>query len=140
MTTIIEKVLQLQDIDFFRFAHTEHLAQLASVCQEKELEEGTSLFLEGQTCKTFYLLIEGRMLLKSESGANLTVQKCALDQWSFLAQETHQYSAASQDNCLLFTVSHEEMIDLLTAEPEFGWAIARYLAKIGRNAEIPQEV
>jgi hypothetical protein len=29
------------------------------------------------------------------------------------------------------------MVDLLTAEPEFCWAVARHLAELGREAHIP---
>jgi len=136
MTTIIEKVLQLQDVDCFRFAYTEHLAQLASVCDQEDREDGSTLFSEGEPCKTFYLLTEGQVNLESTSGETRTVQKCALDPWSFFAQEPHQYTGTSLESCVLYTVSYEEMTDLLTAEPEFCWAITRYLAKLGRTANL----
>lgn len=136
MTTIIEKVLQLQDIDIFRFTYTEHLAQLASICQESEYEAGYLLFRKGETCRTFHLLVEGQVSLEFESGGKATVQECALDEWSFFAQAHHRYSATCLESCLLYTVSFEEMVDLLTAEPEFCWAITRHLAELGRKAEI----
>ncbi|MGW8180743.1 MAG: Crp/Fnr family transcriptional regulator [bacterium] len=136
MTTIIEKVLQLQDIEIFRFARTEHLSQLASVSQDMNLEEGFPLFRLGETCKTFHILVEGQVGLESKSGTSQVVQRCALDYWSFLANGRHLYSATCQSECLLYTVSYEEMVDLLTAEPEFCWAIIRHLAEVGRRAEI----
>jgi len=136
MTTIIEKVLQLQDIQIFRYTYTEHLSQLASVCRELEREAGSSIFRRGEICRTFYLLVEGQVQLESDSGETRSVQKCALDEWSFLAQGNHQYSATCLDRCLLYTVSFEEMEDLLTAESEFCWAITRHLAEIGRKAKV----
>jgi CRP-like cAMP-binding protein len=137
MVTIIEKVLQLQDIDLFGSAYTEHLAQFASVCQEKGVAADANLFQRGHECDTLYILLEGRVELGSETGARTAVQKCALDLWSFLSQGNHQHSAKALDNCRLLTVSFDEMVDLLTAEPEFCWAVTKHLAQLGRAAQIP---
>jgi len=134
MTTIIEKVLQLQDIEIFRYSYTEHLAQLASICRESEKEEGASLFHRGAECSHLYLLVEGQVSLELESGKTVSVQKCALDQWSFFARKPHQYSASCLESCLLYTVSYEEMVDLLTSEPEFSWSLTRHLSEIARSA------
>jgi CRP-like cAMP-binding protein len=134
MTTVIEKVLQLQDIEIFRFAYTEHLAHLASVCKELEKEEGDSLFQKGDDCSCLYLLVEGQVELELETGRVVSVQNCALDQWSFLARRPHRYSARCADSCLLYTVSYEDMVDLLTSEPEFSWSLTRHLSEIARNA------
>ena len=139
MGTIIEKVLQLQDIDLFGTAYTEHLAQFASVCQERGVEADTDLFQQGHECDTLYILLEGRVELASETGTRTTVQKCALDLWSFLSQGTHQHTAKALENCRLLTVSFDEMVDLLTAEPEFCWAVTKYLAQLGRKAQISPE-
>jgi CRP-like cAMP-binding protein len=136
MTTIIEKVLQLQDLDTFRFAYTEHLAQLASICREEEHAEGDPLFQRGEACNTLHLLVEGKVNLALESGKSVTVQKCSLDQWSFFAHSDYQYSATCAENCLLYTVSYQAMVDLLTAEPEFSWALTRHLAELGRKATV----
>ena len=136
MTTIIEKVLQLQDLDTFRFAYTEHLAQLASICREEEHPDGRLLFQRGEPCNTLHLLIEGKVNLELESGRSVTVQKCSLDQWTFFAHADHQYSATCAESCLLYTVSYRAMVDLLTSEPEFSWAIARHLAVLGRKSEL----
>jgi CRP-like cAMP-binding protein len=138
MTTIIEKVLLLQDLDTFRFAYTEHLAQLASICREKEHEEGEALFRKGEQCSTLHLLVEGRVNLEMDSGQSVSVRKCSLDPWSFFAHSVYQYSATCLETCLVYTVSYEAMVDLLTAEPEFSWALTRHLAELGRKAGIDQ--
>lgn len=136
MTTIIERVLELQDLEIFHFTYTENLAQLASICTEERQEAGFRLFQTGEDCKKLYFLVEGQVTLESESGATQSVQKCALDHWSFLAHQKHRYSATCLESCLLYTVSYEEMVDLLTAEPEFSWAITRHLAETGSRAEL----
>ena len=136
MTTIIEKVLRLQDLDTFRFTYTEHLAQLASVCEEMSRDPGFQLFRQGEACRKLYLLVEGRVRLEDGSDGTKAVQTTALEEWSFFAQEPHRYSATCIDTCLLYSVHYTQMVDLLTAEPEFCWAITRHLAKIGREAGI----
>jgi CRP-like cAMP-binding protein len=137
MTTIIERVLQLQDIDIFRFSYTEHLSHLASICREEEHEEGVSLFHKGDECLRLYLLVEGQVGLELESGKTVTVQNCALDQWSFFSHKKHLYSANCLEQCLLYTVSYEEMVDLLNSEPEFSWSLTRHLSEIARSANDP---
>jgi CRP-like cAMP-binding protein len=135
MLNVIEKVLLLQDLDFFQFAYTEHLAQLASICREAEVGEQIVLFREGEECKRFHLLISGQVTLEREEVVVDSVEHGALGTWAFFSESTHRFTATAATDCRILTVSFEEMADLLTAEPEFCWAVLKYLARLGREAE-----
>ncbi|MDA2937830.1 Crp/Fnr family transcriptional regulator [Acidobacteria bacterium AH-259-A15] len=138
MLTTVEKVLLLQDLDFFRFAYSEHLAQLASICQEKEIPKDTLLFRKGEPYPTLYLLVKGRVSLELGEGKTNTAEKRVLDFWPFLAEGKHQVTAQAAEDCVLLAVPFKDMVDLLTAEPELCWAIMRYVARRALSASIPK--
>jgi CRP-like cAMP-binding protein len=133
MLTAIEKVLLLQDIRFLEYAYTEHMAQLASICHESEVSRGTVLFREGEESSHFHLLLNGRVVLEKDGVTLNSVKQGGLDFWSFFSESPHQLTATAEEKCRLFTVSFEDMLDLLTAEPEFCWAILRKLAQLGKE-------
>jgi CRP-like cAMP-binding protein len=135
MLTVIEKVLLLQDMECFRYAYTEHLAELASLCTEKTYEHGSVLFAEGQPSTLLHLLVEGFVKLEAGGKEVATVEKCGLDHFSSFARCSHLYTARAVENCTVLMVQVEEMVDVLTSEPEFCWAIARYMAQLGRDLE-----
>lgn len=143
MLTNIEKVLHLQDLDFFRLASTEHLSELALLCNDVSFKKDETLIREGEPCSTLYLLLEGRISVHraKEDDVVEIESKCVLDYWAFFSQGRHQFSARSLTPGTLLTVSFEEMADLLSSEPELSWAILRQLANLGSNslkdAEIP---
>lgn len=134
MLTVIEKVLLLQDVDFFEFGYTEHLAQLAAVCKETQVSAGTALFREGEACNRFQIVIKGEVTLEKQGEFVQTVEQGGLDFWSFFSESPHQFTAIAASSTELLTISFEDTADLLTAEPEFCWAILKRLAAFGRQS------
>lgn len=137
MPTTIEKVLLLQDLEIFSFASTEHLAQLALVCHQIEFDADDIIFRKREPCSKLHLLVEGRVSVEEQGDENAVVEKCALDFWSFFAESAHQVTARALGKCTLFAVSLEDLVDLLTAEPQFCWTILKYLSRLGRKLQQP---
>ncbi len=129
MLSVFEKVLLLQDLEFFAFAHTEHLTDFAALCQMVEVGKGSVLFRRGDPCPSLYLLVRGKVTIQSDSGDAATVQSDVLDCWSFFSQSAHQHTAVSFEECTLLTISFSDLAELVTAEPEFCWALMRQLAR-----------
>ncbi len=127
MLPTIEKVLLLQDLGILSFASTDHLAQLATLCQANTYPADETLFRKGEPHSELFLLVEGRVSLETEANPE-TVEKCALDFWSCLAQSAHEVSAKCVDDCTVLLVSFEDLVDILSSEPDLSWAILRYLA------------
>jgi CRP-like cAMP-binding protein len=134
MATTIEKVLALQDLEIFAFASTEHLAQLAALCEQTEVASGKVLFERGHTSVRVYFLVEGRVSMLHEH-KNTTVEKCALDFWSVLGQSEHAATAQAVDTCFLLSTLLDDFVDLMTAEPEFCLAILKQVARLGRSLQ-----
>ena len=136
MLTVVERVLLLQDMDIMGFAQTEYLAQFAAICREIEVTAGMTLFREGEIGRILYLLIRGKVFLEKDGEEQCVVDRGGLDIWSFFADSEQHYTARAVEESLLLTVSFEEIVDLLTAEPEFCWAITRQLAVIARSQDL----
>jgi len=90
------------------------------------------LFREGEIGRTLYLLIRGEVTLEQDGTDIRSVKRGGLDIWSFFADSEQKYTARAIEESLLLTISFDEIVDLLTSEPEFCWAIARQLAVIAR--------
>ena len=132
MLTTIEKVLLLQDLGILSFAATDHLAQLAPLCREKTYPPGETLVRKGDPHSELCLLVQGRVRLEDSENQE-TIEKCALDFWSCLAQGAHEVTARSVEDCTVLWVPFEDLVDLLSSEPELSWAILKYHATTGRN-------
>lgn len=126
--SVFEKVLLLQDLDFFSLAHTEHLTDFAALCEVHETPKGSVLFRKGELCLSLYLLVRGKVTLQSGSGTTETAEKDVLDCRAFFAQRPHEYTAQSVEDCTILTVGFPEFEELVIAEPEFCWAVTRSLA------------
>jgi len=131
MLTTIEKILFLQDLGMLSFAATDHLAQLAPLCREETYPAGETLFRKGDPHSELCLLVQGRVRLEDSENQE-TVEKCALDFWSCLAQDAHEVTARSVEDSTVLWVPFEDLVDLLASEPELSWAILKYHATTGR--------
>jgi CRP-like cAMP-binding protein len=135
MMTVIEKVLLLQDFELFRQASSEHLAQLAAVAKVIDVEIDSILFRQGETARNLLLLLEGTVVLEDGSIQAPVQRREALDYWSFFSQNPHRYTARTADRCRLLSVSLDDMVDLLTSEAEFCWALTRELARVSYRSQ-----
>lgn len=136
MLTVIEKVLLIQEMDFFSFAFTEHLAQVAGICKEIRVRPETIIFHENEPCRLLHILTSGHVILETDGQEIGTLRRGALDFWAFFSEDSHEFTCQALEESLVLTVSFEDMVDLLTAEPEFCWAITKQLARLGKGAHI----
>ena len=92
------------------------------------------LFRGGEQHSEFHLLVSGQVSLEIDGKEISVAENDGLDYWSFFSETPHQFTARTLEDCTLLVVSYENMVDLLTAEPEFSWAILKHLAGLGRLA------
>lgn len=128
--TTIERVLLLQDLELFRFASTEHLAQLAALCQDLEFPAGKVLRSGDLPEEHLFLAVRGalRSVEDGHDGRALIIRK-PLNLWEFFAGRPLPLQLETAEDCLLLAVAREEMEDLLTAEPELCMALLKHMAQ-----------
>lgn len=132
MLTTIERVLMLQELDLFRFATTEHVAQFASIASERYLSPRVSVFRPGDGSDHFLLVVRGRVKLFNAQGEEVrVVEQAPLNLWEFFAQARVDYEARTMDHCVILYASTENVEELLTGEPEFCFAVLRHLSRLG---------
>ena len=132
----IEKVLLLHEVELFSLALTEHLGELAAVCQVREVRTGKILFEPGAPCKTLRILVEGRVRLGQGEKAREASGVSSLDEWAFLAEAAHSCRAEALQDSVLLEISFEDLSDILTAEPELCLALLRYTARQGYGSRL----
>ena len=131
MFKTIEKVLLLHEVQLFSLAQTEHLGELAAVSQPRQVAAGEVLFEAGQPCRKLLILVKGRVRLGEGEGAAEYANGSSLDDWAFLAEAKHSRTARAVQDSIVLELAHEDLIDILTAEPELCLALLRYLARQG---------
>lgn len=132
MLTTIERVLMLQELDMFRFATTEHVAQFASITSERYPGPREGIFRPGDASDHLLLVVRGGVQLQSAQGEDIRlIEQAPLNLWEFFAQARVDYEARAIDHCVILYASMENVEELLTGEPEFCFALLRHLSRLG---------
>ncbi len=131
MLKTVEKVLLLQDVDIFRLATTDHLARLAAVARELSLPPRHTIFRRGDPSSRLYLVVDGQVRLENDNGRAEVVQRSGLDFLSVFSETPHALEAETLTGCSLLHVHFDDLVELLTAEAGFCWAILRFLGRLG---------
>lgn len=130
MLTTIERVLLLQDLDLFRFATTEHLAQLAALCQDLEFPAGKVLAPDDLPENHLFLAVRGALRsVGNGSEVRSLLSRKPLNLWEFFAGTQLRAKFETAEDSLLLVVPREEMEDLLSAEPELCMALLKHMAQ-----------
>jgi CRP-like cAMP-binding protein len=105
------------------------------VAEEIKVDASSRLFGIGERASRLFLLVMGKVSLAGD-GSSLQVEQAALDLCSVFAQRPHSVSAHTVEPCVLLVVSYDNLVDLMEAEAEFSWAMARYLARRLRAQQV----
>jgi CRP-like cAMP-binding protein len=115
MLTTVEKVIFLQDIDFFEFTQTEDLAYLAAITQEVRVKAGIIIYKEGEPSDSMYLVMDGRVRLHRGGNEIMVAQsKDIFGTWALFDDEPRVATATTLDDTSLLRISREDFLDLLS--------------------------
>jgi len=134
----IEKVFLLQSVELFTEAAPEELLHLAHIALEEEHREGQKIYVEGDSPNAFYILVRGRVHLKSrrEQHEEEAIEHQAFGVLSVLVGEPHLYTASCLEDCLVLRVDAEEFFDHVADDVDMMKGIIRYLARHIRKKEV----
>jgi CRP-like cAMP-binding protein len=114
MLTLVEKVILMQDIDIFINTSTEDLSYIASITDEIEVDEGQTIYAEGDISDSMYVIIEGRVRLQRAGQEILTAKsRDAFGSWALFDDEPRVTTATSLEKCHLLRLDKEDFYDLL---------------------------
>ena len=130
MLTTVEKVIFLQDIDFFEFTPTEGLAFIAAITEEIEVNAGVDIYREGDTPDAIYMVIEGGVRLH-RGGQEITRanEKEIFGTWALFDDEPRLATATTTEDCFLLKLAREDFIDLLADHTSITESVFKALVK-----------
>lgn len=130
MLTTVEKVIFLQDIDFFEFTHTEDLAYIATITQEVRVKSGSLIYKEGEVSDSMYLVLDGRVRLHRGGNEIMIAQsKDIFGTWALFDDEPRVATATTIDDSTLLRISKEDFFDLLSDHTNITESIFKSLVK-----------
>jgi CRP/FNR family cyclic AMP-dependent transcriptional regulator len=116
---LIEKVLLLRSLSIFSDTPEIILAELAPLMQQKEVEQGTLIFEEGEQGDCMYIILSGEIEIhKGKTVLAVLKEKEVFGELSLLDAETRSASATAKTDCLLFKIDQEPFYELIESRPE----------------------
>src|SRR6476619_1587627 len=127
---LIEKVLVLKSLSVFRDTPETILADLAPIMQEEELEQGTSIFREGDPGDCMYIIYQGQVKIhKGEKILAVLEEKEVFGELSMLDKEKRSASATAKTDCILYKIDHEPFYELIDSRPEVAKGFIKILCQ-----------
>ncbi|RME49821.1 MAG: cyclic nucleotide-binding domain-containing protein [Caldilineae bacterium] len=134
--TVSETILKaLQPMAFARGLEARHLVKLASIATLVPFEEGETIFQEGDSGNTLYLVERGRVALYIQVPGRgrvtiLTVEAGRLLGWSAMFPPHHR-TAGARALCAvrLIALDAARLRAMCRADPELGYAVMLRLAE-----------
>ncbi len=127
---LIEKVFLLQQIDLLHDARSSHLALLASIAEEVEVEPGTLLLQQGEPTDALYVVIRGSVELRGMGEQVLLAQNgTAFGTWALIDEAPSLVSARAIEPTQLLRITRRDFYDLLADHHELALGLLQGLAR-----------
>lgn len=139
MLTTVEKVIFLQDIPEFAEIPTEQLSHIASITEEKELEQGATLIEQDEPAEALYFVIEGKVRLLRDGRELMEVgEKGVIGTWSLFDDELPNIATAViAEPTRLLRIGREDLLEIVADYVEITEGIfkslARRIRKVGQQ-------
>jgi len=125
-----EKVLLLRSLSIFSDTPEIIVAELAPLMQQKEVEQGTLIFEEGEQGDCMYIILSGEIEIhKGKTMLAVLKEKEVFGELSLLDAETRSASATAKTDCLLFKIDQEPFYELIESRPEVAMGFIKILCK-----------
>lgn len=113
------KIKCMKDLDIFESLNEEEKEQVTKIAQAKSYKKGDTIFSEGETADTIYLVRAGRVLLYklSEDGKEIVLDILQVDdifgENTILDDVQHTMNAKALEDIFVCTCSRNDLPDLL---------------------------
>ena len=130
MLTTVEKVIFLQDIDFFEFTPTEGLAFISAITEEVQYKAGVDVYREGEVPDAIYVVVEGKVRLhRSGEDVRIAKDKELFGAWALFDDEPRIATATTLEDVSLLRISREDFLDLLADHTSITESVFKALVK-----------
>ncbi len=127
---LIEKVFLLQQVDLLQDARSEHLALLASIAEENEVEDDVVLLRRGQPTAALYVVIHGAVELTGVGDQVMVAKEGSpFGTWALIDEAPSLVSARTVEPTRLLRITRTDFYDLLADHPELAMGMLQGLAR-----------
>jgi len=132
---VITTISFLKQVDIFRDVPANYLASLAEMAEEKTVYGGETLFKQGDTGDSLFLIQEGqvRIVIGGAEAARLGPRDC-IGEMALLDGEPRSATAVVTQDARLLRIDADDFYNLLAAQPAISTALLRTLARRLRQA------
>jgi hypothetical protein len=125
----IDKVLLLQRVDVFREARSDHLALLAGIAEEVDVDAGTVLLRDDEVPTALHVVARGEVTLQMAGAPPLVAKQGeGFGALGLIGERPAMFTATVTRPATLLRISRSDLVDLLVDSPELAVALLRGLA------------
>jgi ATP:ADP antiporter, AAA family len=126
---LVEIVFLLQHVDVLRDARTAHLALLASIAEEVDVDTGTVLIRRNEPAEALHVVVRGRVELKGPGGDLSLTDGMAFGTWALIDAVPSLVEVRAAAPSRLLRIDQAEFHDLLSDHPEMAIGMLQGLAR-----------
>ena len=130
----IEKTLKLQKADVLKEASTEDLGHIAQIAGEVHVEDGATLYSEGDTPDALFVILEGQVRLhKGEQEIAVLSENETFGGWALVDEAPRMASATAVGSATVLRVGREDFQELLADRLDIVQAVSKAMVERLRN-------
>ncbi len=127
---LIEKVFLLQKIDLLQDARSAHLALLASIAEDVDVDAGTVLLRQGEPTDALYVVVEGAVDLAGVADQRMeALEGNAFGTWALIDEAPSLVTATTRGPARLLRIARGDFYDLLADHSELALGLLQGLAR-----------
>lgn len=127
---LIEKILLLKNSDIFQYCRESDLMEIATICNEEQIEQGITIFKKGDPGNCMYFIYSGSVSIHDEEHRLATLTDNEIfGELSLLDTESRSASATTLSDCILLKVEQEAFYDVMATNADILKGIMRNLCK-----------
>ncbi len=127
---LIEKVFLLQRIDLLHDARSSHLALLASIAEDVDVDGGTVLLRQGEPTDALYVVVEGTVDLVGVANQKIEAgEGQAFGTWALIDEAPSLVTATVREGSRLLRITRSDFYDLLADHSELALGLLQGLAR-----------
>jgi CRP-like cAMP-binding protein len=127
---IIEKVLLLRTSSIFPNCKEVDLVEIASICQEHQVDKNTSIFKKGDAGNCVYFIYKGQVSIHDGEHQLAELSENEIfGELSLLDSDSRSASATTLSDCILLKIDQEDFYDVIATNTDILKGIMKTLCK-----------
>jgi CRP/FNR family transcriptional regulator, cyclic AMP receptor protein len=127
---IIEKVLLLKNSSIFHNCKEIDLVEIASICQEQQVDTNAVLFQKGDAGNCVYFIYKGKVSIHDGEHQLAELSENEIfGELSLLDSDSRSASATTLSECILLKIEQEDFYDVIATNTDILKGIMKTLCK-----------